>query len=236
MSPTTAVRYFSALILTALSLHAAIISLPTDGTMSASNWTTAKFADSEGTASFSTSQAASGGNPGSYWNVSQTYGPRAATPSATIALAHLHNSFTWNPATQGVLNTVSVNFHADVFNHGASNAVALGLVLLQNGTYYTHFISAPSQGPSWTAYSATDINATDFSSGLDNPNFSATGSLLEFGVYTSNGTALGSVSTTTTGIDNVSLALNVTPIPEPASTAILLSLVALGLVATQRRR
>lgn len=222
------------LFVSAVSLSATTVSFSTDGTMAAANWSTTKFDDSEGNANFSSSQLLSGGNPGAYWNVTHSYGPRTVTSSASIALAHLNSNFTWNPSIQGMLNNVSLSLSADVINDGASNAVGLGVVLFQNGTYYTWFMAAPSQGPSWTTYSASNGIATDFTSGLNVPDFSPSGSLINFGFYTANGTT-GSATSTQTAIDNVKLVLDVTPIPEPSSLAIFSTLGASLFIRSRRR-
>jgi hypothetical protein len=221
MSRFVCFRFPFVLFVSAVSLQAATVSFPADGAMDATNWSTTIFDDSEGNASFSATQVLSGGNPGAYWNVSHSFGPRTVTSSATIALAHLNSSFVWNPSTQGALNSVSLSFSADVIDDGASNAVGLGVVLFQNGNYYTRFIAAPSEFASWATYSASNGIATDFTSGSNVPDFSPGGSLINFGFFTSNGTALGSATSTQTAIDNVILVLDVTPIPEPSSLALL---------------
>jgi hypothetical protein len=217
------------------SLQAATVSFSTDGIMSAANWSAIKFGDSEGNASFSATQALSGGNPGSYWHVSHSYGPRTVTSSATISLAHLNSSFTWNPSIQGALNSLSFGFSADVIDDGQSDAVGLGVVLLQNGTYFTKIIGSPSQAVSWINYSIIDAIAADFTSGMNVPDFSTNGSMINFGFFTANGTALGSATNTVTAIDNVSLALDVTPIPEPTSL-ICLSAAGAAFALSSRRR
>jgi hypothetical protein len=235
MSTIINLRSLFVLFTSAVSLPAATVSFSSDGTMSSVNWSTTKIGDSEGNASFSATQVLSGGNPGSYWHVSHSYGPRATTSSATISLAHLNSSFTWNPSIQGALNSVSFGFSADVIDDGQSDAVGLGVVMLQNGTYFTKIIASPSQAASWNNYSVIDAISADFRSGMNVPDFSTNGSMINFGFFTANGTALGSATNTLTAIDNVSLALNVTPIPEPSSIAFL-SLLGGSLLIRSRRR
>lgn len=232
-------RLWTLLFSSAAILPAATINLPVDGTMSGATWTAIKYADSEGTASFNAAQIGSGGNPGTYWQVAHTYGPRNLTASASIAVAHTTSAFTWNPSTQGELLNVSTAFDAKVIFDGASNAVGLGVILTQDGKVYSHFISAPGESTIWTNYSASGLGSANFGTLIEGstvfPDFTTAGSLIRFGFFTANGTALGSITSSTTAIDNFALSVEVSSIPEPATAAVGAAFIALAAAGSRRR-
>ena len=110
-----------------------------------------------------------------------------------------------------------------------SGAVGFGLLALQNGSYYIPNVADYPTANQWVSFAHTGLTASDFSliGGSSHPDFSASGSPIEFGYYTSNGTGFGT-GHTDSGIDNYSASI----VPEPSSTALIL----FGTVLCFRRR
>src|SRR6202011_2948249 len=142
------------------------------------------FAGGGGTAG--ASKKTSGGNPGSYYQVTITAN---SGPSGTAAFFN-NSAFTYTPASQGAINSVTFSF--DLINQGGTAAAAFAnLALEQNG----HIYAGPEFVVTSTAWQhvGTTLVATDFGQvtagaggqfSLDlnsNPNFSAAGSSILFG-------------------------------------------------------
>jgi hypothetical protein len=209
-----------------------------DGTFNPGDWPAIiNFAGGGGTVG--ASQQPSGGNPGSYYQLTITANPG---PSGTAAFFN-NPAFTYTPSSQGAITSVTFSF--DLSHQGGAGLAAFAnLALEQNGHIYA--------GPEFDNVSAawqhvgTTLVATDFGQvtsangqfSLDlasNPNFSNTGSNIVFGFTTIFNTPADfhSSATEITGIDNYNAVLHTTAaVPEPST----LGLLAFSGLALLRRR
>ena len=163
-----------------------------DSTFLDANWSLTQFTAGNGGSS-TAAQVLSGGNPGSYRNVTDVL--NAAPPgSQTIVLStRIYTPFTYNPATAGAI--ASLNYSEDAactsgcFGQGQST----GPALLQGGNLYILSSSTVITGPgaAWAPHALNGLTAADF--GLVNvtpftlfdntqhPNFSASGAPISSG-------------------------------------------------------
>lgn len=224
-----------ALGLTALASSAGASLTFQDGTFLDSDWTMQTFTTASGTASSAqASQVASGGNGGSYRSV--THQMVVSGPYALILSVHLSQSAFWDPSTQG--GFASINYTEDSLNIQA--LMGTGLAILQDGKHY--LLRNPGllyTQSSWGTTSRTGIVASDMylidsNGNLDasqNPNFSASGGVMQFGFWRGNGSGSTSSGTYTyqVGIDNWGVGIVV---PSPGA----LALVGMAAMLVSRRR
>lgn len=201
-----------------------------DGVFNDSDWTATKILDTTGgSASFVAGQVAAGGNPNEYRQVMHTYGFGA------IIVGHLRNGATVDPASCGGIQSVDFSFDAINIDPPFNFGVAFSPLIYQGGQYYEYFPRPGVFANAWTNFSFAGLVATDFtlvgSEGAgSNPDFSASGGIMQFGYESGNSNPTpGTVATRTGGIDNWHV--DVTCVPEPASLALL----AIGALLTRRR-
>jgi hypothetical protein len=214
-----------------------------DGIFNNGDWSAAKIADTTAgsSATFSALQQPAGGNPTFY---------RQTTHNWTLGglrVGHLRNvggsPFTYTPSSQGAINTIDISYDL-IYQQGPAGAVGYGLLLRQNGKYYSHPIDSVFAN-SWSTFSHIGFTNTSFSellvpglgvNPLSNPDFSAAGSLIEFGYQTSNSHGnSGVIVTKVSGIDNYGLTLHT--VPEPASViSMIVGAVSIGGFAMWRKR
>ncbi|MFN0012693.1 MAG: hypothetical protein ACKVS8_13730 [Phycisphaerales bacterium] len=206
---------------------AAIVPLLNDTGMPLANWSAAAI-NTTGGFGFSVSNPAGGGNGGAYRGI--THSSTAGFAQGTVIHTH---ALGWNPSTQGAITTLDMRVDVNCFNGGTSAAVGFGLVVVQGGSVFF--------GPTFTALSfsgwrtdlqATGLTAASFNSAIaTNPDFTAGGSAIAFGFFSSNGTASGVPIASTSGADNFAVVLDVVPAPGAAAL-----LAAAGMVSVRRRR
>jgi hypothetical protein len=214
-----------------------------DGVFNNSDWSLTVLTNATGTGSTAQGfQVLAGGNPNEYRRVRHQLVVTGAPFNGAVFSFHLNNNAFYTPSTQGAISYIdysedSINFVPDTIVPG--NGQGAGLLILQSGKYYRQqnpLLIMPYSGYStWTANPAPGLLAADFAevtlAGVvnigSNPDFSATGSIMQFGFHRGNSGNGG--YDTDCGIDNWS----VTIVPEPAAAMIL----ALGgLMMAHRRR
>jgi hypothetical protein len=192
---------------------AGIVNLIDDQDLPTANWSVTTI-DNFGGFSGSAGQSAAGGNPGAYRSISHS----SVSGNAAGHLEHLHVT-TWTPSVDGAIVSLDMGVDVDCFNGGTSNAVAFGLIIVQGGVTYFGPTYTPVTNSGWrTDLRMSGLTAADFdNSGA--PDFSSTGGTLQFGFYSSNGTASGTPISSTSGADNFYVVLNAAP--EPATVSVL---------------
>jgi len=192
-----------------------------DGTFTLSNWSKTDF----GPGTSTMAQQASGGNPGSFLQVSNSVN------AGLLEAVHLLNTGQYNPATSGGFSRVS--FSVDTMNLTFSQSIQP--VLFQNGVYWFATGHASTGSGTWTTLQFTNLQASDF---IVNPfqtatgplDFSATGSPISFGFAGANSDFF---ATSVVGVDNFSVTLGA--IPEPSAYAAFFGAAVLA-VAVRRKK
>ncbi len=197
-----------------------------DSTFAQSDWQTFTIGThGNPPAVVSITPTASGGNSGSYMQMSVTQ--NAATTSYSSYAGMVSAPLTYNPAVNGSITQLQVSVDLKGFSLSGSSLVQFFAV--QNGSYYnfnTPYMALAGTSD-WTTYSGT-INALTLASaygvksdGTAAPglNISATALPIEFGI------GVGEISATTFsntfGIDNFSVAVGSAP-EAPTGTLLLL--------------
>ena len=191
-----------------------------DGIFTDSDWTLENMPT--GASAQSGAQVASGGNPGEFRQVN-------TISNSFTYMANLRTAFTYDPSVSGAISFI--DWGIDTKNISAFGlGMGYGLAIKQGGNYYggPHNITG-STNFNWNSLSQTGLSASSFNLnifGSGSPDFSASGGLMTFGFFTSNGNAAG----ISVGYDNFRVSIN--PVPEPIATPILVA----GIVAAMRRK
>jgi hypothetical protein len=202
-----------------------------DGTFTPGNYALSTYNPAGATVGFS--QSAAGGNPGSAIDITISY-----TAAFNVRAGLISSTLTYNPSVQGAITTIdaSGDLYLDLgqFN-GVTNNGRLVWMIEQGGSYYRALGSIASLAPTtFQSFSSPGLTAASFGqvdfatntvNGAANPDFSATGGLIRFGltatfapsVVTAPGTVL---------IRHDNLRYEINPVPEPSTWA--LTALALG--------
>lgn len=237
--------FAGAAVLATLSIstaaHAAIVS---DGDFSA--WSSFYFVTDDpyvvspgpNTSNGTTTRVSTGGNPGAYLQAVDTF-----TTGDTIWTGGIKNDYSYNPAVDGAIATLSVT--ADVRQITNNGSSAWQLVVEQSGQRYYSYPWAGFSGSTWLHVTASDLSATSFSTNpwsgylgilpsANHPDFGTTGAPIQFGFMFGNRVLGNGTLTNTLGLDNFSV---VTTSPVPLPTAVwLFGSGLLGLIGIGRRK
>jgi hypothetical protein len=188
----------------------------------------------------SVTQSPSNGNPGAYRETSYSMTHSGIQLYGSIYLISRNLDFTFNPSAQGPITSLDYSEDNTRTFAGWSPALVSGYgVVFQEGKTYlsTGFVFGPIDN-NWQTKEIKALTATDFIElvGMtidsnSHPDFSVTGSTLEFGYARSNSYSFS--SSIGHGIDNWFYDINYSPIPEPY--AIYSASLILGLVLYSRR-
>lgn len=222
-------------LLAPMSAHAMVISI-SDTEFQNSDWSITELTDTtpNNSAAFTGTQVSSGGNPGNYRRLTNEMN----TPTASsIAAGHLYLGLGFDPGEDGHFASLSFSFDGISDPASPSGAVAYQLLAEQNGNFFrapASFIAVIS-GTGWQNNALSGVTASDFvlHSGTGSLDLTDSGSLVRFGIFTSNGSA-GEPSINIGGFDNFNVSVAVS---SPGSAAILIpALVAVAGFRRVRRR
>ncbi len=217
------------------------------------DWTTTSFVVGSAANSSVGSQAGSGGNPGSYRQIVNTYG--SGSGSAEVYGFHMKNDAIYNPGTSGAI--VGISYSEDYLfiskTASGTQGQAAGLAVMQGGAVYIHSGFVGLEPLVWTNHSFPAVAASEFVrmtqvtptqvvfDGNQDPDFSENGGPITFGFWRGNSSGAGGSSVNVTAaIDNWTVVVS-HPMPVPASgpfftfgLAVALGLA--GLLGTSGRR
>ncbi len=163
---------------------------------------------------------ANGGNPGCFERLTINV-PNAPSPTTEGAafIPVLMVGATYTPSSSGPIQ--AINYYEDSIS--ISGAPSSTCVIFQGGEYFSAHARRISAGsPTWVRQCIMNLVVTDFenvrrrvgdSTGPNNPNFSSSGSVMNFGIIRANSTGAGGGGyTTISGFDNVTVQI-VPPAP-----------------------
>lgn len=212
-----------------ISLSAGATVVFNDGVFNDADWTMTAFGFGGG-GSAAGVQVVGGGNPEAYRQVTDSVNGFDGTFTAVHGYS-LSPLMIFNPAVDGAITGIDYSY--DYATNGAQVGVALALK--QHGSYFFSWPSAYSiVSGGWGSNGHSGLTAADFalSSGSGSLDFSVSGAPIEIGFMTANSTPyypyIASI-----GIDNFSVTLRATAVPEPGAMGLLLT-AGLGLLARRR--
>ena len=216
-----------------------------DPTMAAANYSLPGYNAALGTGPAGTMTAASlgaGGHPGAY-RLSTYTAP--ATPAFNISyFSEFNVTTTWNPSVTPI-STVAMGLDTFSVDVDGSGNFAVLFAVRQGGNVYTNFVYHTVPNTAWNLYTSALLTQSSFQltgSPGNNPNFSATGGIVEFGFEFD--ATLSNRPSAIFGYqaDNFCVAVNGgscagtsrIPTPEPASWALVI--LPLGMIGWRRLR
>jgi len=185
-----------------------------DGTFNDSNWQVTTFTNSNPAGTTSGSQVLTGGNPGAYRQTTNNVGPApSANCVGNVVGFHANTSAVYTPTQQGAITSIDYTEDAILIS-GSGDGQGAGPALIQDGQVYlgpghvtpsfswTHFTNPGLLAGDFSAVDPTAF-CTSFVNSSKHPDFSASGSPIQFGFFRSNSTGLGGAGYTIVGgIDN----------------------------------
>lgn len=222
---STIMRTSFALILLAHSLPAATITAEARD-FALANWNQQIFTLSGGTAT--SSQVLTGGNPDAFRQLTVTSPITAAGQSFLSNIASTSPFFLYDPSTFGAILSIDVQYDIREISKSGFVLAAANYrpILSQNSTIFFLPVDDPTTS-TWTTHARTNLtNLNWLSGGGANPDFSATGSPIQFGFrallsLTCLGPGNCNAISAVTGIDNFVVTLTTedppAAIPEPSS-------------------
>lgn len=208
-----------------------------DQTFNSADWTVSVVGGAGGATQGAT-QVATGGNPGSYRQMSHDL-PAASN----IIVWHTYNAVGYDPATQGAIT--SIDYSEDRIELSppfAGAAIGGAFILQQGGGTWVANNNLVFSNLSWAPVSLTGLVASNFIASIGatgSPDFSTSGAPITFGIQRSNTNSnpleSGVAVTTTNGLDNWQVTINQAVVPAPAAVW-LLGTGVVGLIGWSRRR
>jgi len=197
--------------------------------------------------SSSASQQTSGGNPGDYFGVSNSLSGGGGGSSDAY---YTRGTDTYTPSIQGAITGINYSVDLKLFSGSVGDAE---LILKQNGNVYFGIVpEVYTTSGGWSTFSTTGLIATNFArlvlpatdNGVgealldlsQNPDFSSSGTLIEFGFGTTFNTK-GDPFSGGWGVDNWNVTINPSSTPLPAALPLFATgLGALGLLGWRRKK
>jgi len=192
-----------------------------DGDFTTYSWTSLKLLDTTvgGAATFNAGEVAAGGaSGGAFRSNSFSFNFNGTLTNQGIVIANLSTNVVYSPSVSGsIVNITSFSIAAAATSSIGAPVVSVGLLLLQNGVYFTnHFQGIGGYGN--PVKESSPQLASAFvrvgSSGPLNPDFSTNGGTIEFGyiasAYQASGSATGVIGTI--GADLYALSISNLPV------------------------
>lgn len=210
-----------------------------DGVFNDLDWTQSNFVNPTGLGSFANAfQMPVGGNANEYRIIRHSL--VVSDPgNGQYTGVHLKTTALYNPSTQGAISYIDYSEDSKNFLNQVGNGQGSGLAIYQAGRFYIQrspILVMPYAGYSnWAANSAPglvasdlhEIDITGFMNPFSNPDFSASGAIMQLGFW--RGNSGNSSYNTECGIDN----WHVNIVPAPGAIALMGMG---GLLAARRRR
>ncbi len=198
----------------ALAPQSRAVVIAFDGTFDDADWIAQVQIGSPTSAS--NAQVIAGGNPDAYRET-------IVSAPSTVSFSQISPSLTYDPSSQGPLTTLRFGFDANYFSASPIVPVDIEPLLLQDGVFFVPTFNAtlaPALGGGWQRLRSAELGQSMFTdpvtfggTGTAQPDFSASGGVIEFGYVLAFGPgAIG----TQFGIDNYI-------VPEPATALLLLA-------------
>lgn len=213
-----------------------------DGVFNNSDWTLSTITNAAGAGSITQGfQVPTGGNPSQYRIVRNNL--QISAVNSLVVGVHINVTASYTPSSQGAITFINYSEDSKNFSSQGGNGQGTGLAIIQGGNTYIQrnpILSMPFSGFSnWAPNAAPGLvasdlwqidNAGNFFPG-NNPDFSATGTVMQLGFYRGNssGTLSSGTFNTECGIDNWSVQI----VPAPGAAALLGTG---GFMAMRRRR
>ena len=167
-------------------------------------------------------QSDTGGNPQEYREAVVTLEPGSKNLIAGVLGFHRHLEAVHDPSVSGEIQSISFSLDSKLIAPLGLVGHTVGPALRQNGLIYAFVVGQISE-ENWTARAASELQARDFgrvlggnggqwTDGRFNPDFTASGSPIEFGFFTSRASQ-GVDDPKTFGFDN--WVLTISPVPAP---------------------
>ncbi len=213
-----------------------------DGIFNNTDWTLTAITNAGGAGSFTNGfQMPVGGNANQYRIIRNTLNINGA--NSAIVGVHMNNTAFYNPGS-GAISIINYSEDSKNFLNQGGNGQGSGCAIIQGGRTYLQrnpiLVMPYATFNTWQANPAGGLVASDFyeidNAGNifagNNPDFSISGGLMQFGFWRGNssGSATSGTLNTECGIDNWSV--NIVTVPTPGSVA----LAGLGGLLTVRRR
>jgi hypothetical protein len=206
-----------------------------DGTFNLADWTPGPTIGvvNAGNVSTSNQQVLSGGNPGAFWQFTTSINE---TGTSTYHRTFFNNASIFTPSALGAITSMSGGFSMNLLSlTSVRDVFDTELVIQQNGSVYLPGIGYGLQdvSPGWYGNStlfgpgsSVPIQSSSnwtlrTGSGPTHPDFSITGSAIQFGVLTGSYFDSGAGSNVG-GVDNWTFNVVYQPLPEPSSIMLLM--------------
>ena len=202
-----------------------------DSTFLDTDWTLTQFTSGTG-GSVTAAQVLSGGNPGSFRNVTDTL-TGGGTQSVVLG-ASIYAPFTYDPGVSGAIATLDYTEDAACTSGCFGSGQSTGPAILQGGNMYilgstlitgpgTAFVNHTLNGLTALDFGLVSLTASTIVDTTQHPDFSAGGAPIKVGFFRANGTGPGGIGyALAAGIDNwqVSVVPTAGPPPPPVFTQI----------------
>ncbi|MBL8228232.1 MAG: PEP-CTERM sorting domain-containing protein [Bryobacterales bacterium] len=210
----------------------AAVTFLSDGDFLNPNWSEVDFGSP--LVAGSNAQAASGGNPGPFRQITVSFPDFAGGTTLTKNLASFGALLVFDPSVIGAITQIEFSYQlatqSSVFGNGFGGAYRP--MLRQNGRiYFLNNVNDVTSSSAWTTFTSISTNPSDWgevNAGVTLPDFSATGSPIEFGYRTALTAVCPSTVTTCSsgsvlsGIDNYQVTVTSADrpsndVPEPST-------------------